>query len=369
MEDSKRGERIVFVDYLRVFACFLVILVHASENYYGAGGESDMAGPVSLLLNEADRLWVSVYDGFSRMAVPLFFIVSAFLLVPVSPDMTTGQFYRRRFLRILPPFFLFVILYSTLPVLWGQIDGATSLRDLSRILLNFPTTAGHLWFMYPLISIYLFIPVISPWIAKVSPKEELFFILLFLLSTCMPYMTRNWGEIWGQCFWNEYHLLWYFSGYLGYLVLAHYIRVHLTWSRQIRLVAGMAMLIVGAVATIYSFYVQAIPGVLIETPVLEIGWAFCTLNVVVLTTGAFLLFSCIRQVKAPAIITRTSKLSYGIYLMHIFWLGLWVSVFKDSLDLPTVAAIPVIAVVTFICCYLTARIIAFIPGSKWLIGS
>lgn len=369
MGNTNGEERIVFVDWLRVFACFLVILVHASENYYGAGGESDMAGPLSLLLNETDRLWVSIYDGFSRMAVPLFFIVSAYLLVPMPEEMTMGQFYRRRFKRILPPFFLFVILYSTLPVLWGQIGIATSLHDLSRILLNFPTTAGHLWFMYPLISIYLFIPVISPWIAKVGPKEERFFILLFILSTCMPYMTRNWGEIWGQCFWNEYHLLWYFSGYLGYLVLAHYIRFHLTWSRETRLWAGTVMLTVGALATIYSFYVQAIPGELIETPVLEIGWAFCTINVVVLTTGAFLLFSCLRQAKAPAIITRTSKLSYGIYLMHIFWLGLWVGVFKGDMNLPTVVAIPVIAIVTFICCYLTGRLIAFLPGSKWLIGA
>ena len=69
---AKSTQRIVFLDYLRVFACFLVILVHASENYYGAGGESDMAGPVSMLLNETDRLWGSIYDGFSRMAVPLF---------------------------------------------------------------------------------------------------------------------------------------------------------------------------------------------------------------------------------------------------------------------------------------------------------
>ena len=62
-------KRIVFLDYIRVFACFLVILVHASENFYGAPGSTDMAGPQSFLANEADRLWVSVYDGFSRMAV------------------------------------------------------------------------------------------------------------------------------------------------------------------------------------------------------------------------------------------------------------------------------------------------------------
>ena len=40
-------KRIVFLDYVRVFACFLVIVVHASENFYGAAGSTDMAGPQS----------------------------------------------------------------------------------------------------------------------------------------------------------------------------------------------------------------------------------------------------------------------------------------------------------------------------------
>ena len=48
-------KRIVFLDYVRVFACFLVIVVHASENFYGAAGSTDMAGPQSFLANESDR--------------------------------------------------------------------------------------------------------------------------------------------------------------------------------------------------------------------------------------------------------------------------------------------------------------------------
>lgn len=361
-------KRIVFLDYVRVFACFLVMVVHASENFYGAPGSTDMAGPQSLLSGETDRLWVAIYDGFSRMAVPLFIIVSAFLLVPMKEEQTSWQFYRQRALRILPPFFVFMVLYSTLPLLWGQIDGTTSLTDLSRILLNFPSQAGHLWFMYPLFSLYLFIPVISPWLRRATAKEERFFIGLFLLSTCMPYLNRWFGEAWGQCFWNEYHMLWYFSGYLGYLVLAHYIRVHLTWNRARRLAIGAALMVVGAATTIYSFYVQAIPGQILSTPVIEIGWAFCTINCVMLTAGTFLMFTCINLPKAPRIITELSKLSYGMYLMHIFWLGLWVTVFKHMLELPTVAAIPVIAVATFASCYLTTKIVSLIPGSKWIIG-
>ena len=361
-------KRIVFLDYVRVFACFLVMVVHASENFYGAPGSTDMVGPQAFLANESDRLWVSIYDGFSRMAVPLFIIVSAFLLAPMKAGLTSWQFYRQRCIRILPPFFIFMILYSTLPLLWGQIDAETSLKDISRIFLNFPSQAGHLWFMYPLISLYLFIPVISPWLNKATAKEERFFIGLFLLSTCMPYLNRCFGEVWGQCFWNEYHILWYFSGYLGYLVLAHYIHVHLTWNRSKRLVIGIASMVVGALLTIYSFYVQAIPGVTLVTPEIEIGWAFCTINCVLLTAGTFLAFTCIGNSKSPRLITEMSKLSYGMYLMHIFWLGLWVTVFKHNLALPTVAAIPCIAVSTFICCYVTTKIISLIPGSKWIIG-
>lgn len=42
MNESKR---IVFLDYVWVFACFLVMLVHASENFYPGPGATDMAGP------------------------------------------------------------------------------------------------------------------------------------------------------------------------------------------------------------------------------------------------------------------------------------------------------------------------------------
>lgn len=361
-------KRIVFLDYVRVFACFLVMLVHASENFYGAPGSTDMAGPQSLLATEADRLWVSVYDGFSRMSVPLFMIVSAFLLVPMKEGQTAMEFYKRRAWRILPAFLFFMVVYSTVPMLWDQIDRETSVRDLSRIALNFPTLAGHLWFMYPLISLYLFIPVISPWLTKATAREERFFISLFLISTLMPYLNRFFGEVWGQCFWNEFHLLWYFSGYLGYLVLAHYIRVHLDWSRSKRLYAGAALTAVGAVWTILSFYLQAVPGELHDTTVLEIGWSFCTINCVMLTTGAFLLFTCIRKSETPRIVADLSNMSYGMYLMHILWLGMWVRVFKDSLGLPTVAAIPAIAACTFVSCYVATKFLSLIPACRWMAG-
>ena len=77
-QTEEMKERIAFVDYIRVIACLLVMVVHASEQFYNMG-------PISQVVNEDNRLWVSVYDGFfGRISVPLFMIVSAFLLVPMK---------------------------------------------------------------------------------------------------------------------------------------------------------------------------------------------------------------------------------------------------------------------------------------------
>ena len=104
--------RIAYIDYLRVLACFLVMLVHASENFYGADSSVGLASNCSMLLNGNNRFWVAFYDGFvGRTCVPLFMIASAFLLVPMKKGMGMLDFYKRRFARILPPWIFFSLLY------------------------------------------------------------------------------------------------------------------------------------------------------------------------------------------------------------------------------------------------------------------
>lgn len=366
-------ERIVFVDYVRVVACFMVMLVHASENFYGADA-SGLAGNMSMLANEANRFWVAFYDGgVARTAVPLFMIVSAFLLVPMRQGVTMGEFYKKRFTRILPPFLIFMLLYVFLPLAWGGMTWEQSMTDFKMFLFNFPSMGGHLWFMYPLISIYLIIPVVSPWLERASAKDERIFIGLFVLSTFVPWIHRFVSpEIWGECFWNGFSMLWYCSGYLGYLVLAHYIRFHLDWTSAKRLKVGSVCFLAGAAFTAWSFWLKGEPGVLIETPMLEWAWEFCTPNVLLATFGLFLMFTCIRQEKAPAIITETSKMSFGMYLAHMFFLAPIASFFvagdRANPLIPVSLAIPVIAILTFICSWIAIRVLSYLPGSKYIVG-
>ncbi len=367
------NSRIVFADYLRVVACFMVMLVHASENFYAADA-SGLAGNVSMLANEANRFWVAFYDGgIGRTCVPLFMIVSAFLLVPMKAGQSMTDFYKRRFSRILPPMLIFMLLYCLLPLAWGGMTWEQSLHDLKMIPWNFPSMAGHLWFMYPLISLYLIIPVVSPWLEKASAKDEKIFIGLFAISTFTPWIHRFIApEIWGECFWNGFTMLWYCSGYLGYLVLAHYIRKHLDWTRGKRLAIGAACFATGSIFTAWSFWYKGIPGELIETPALEWAWEFCTPNVLCAAFGAFLMFTCIEKPKAPKFIMELSKLSFGMYLMHMFFLSriapLFIQGDQANPIIPVWLAIPVIAILTYICCAVTSKLISYLPGSKYIIG-
>lgn len=369
----KEQERVVFVDYVRVVAPLLVMLVHASENFYAADA-SGLAGSVSELACESNRFWVAFWDGgVSRYCVPLFMMISAYLLVPMRAGQTMESFYKRRFKHILPPFIVFLLAYSLLPLLWGAMTWEQSLADLKTIPWNFTSMSGILWFMYPLISLYLIIPVVSPWLERSRPREELIFIGLFAVSTCMPWLHRYVSaELWGECFWNHYHMLWYCSGFIGYLVLAHYIRVHLTWSRRKRAWVGLVSLLVGSVFTGWAFWWKGVPGEVINTPDLEWAWEFCMPNVLVSTFGAFLLFTCIRQEHAPKWIVQVSRMSYGMYLMHMLFLAPIASyiVNGDQANplIPVGLAIPVIAVLTYICCALTSKLISLLPGSRWIIG-
>ena len=103
MENS----RIVFLDYLRVIACLMVIIVHCVEPFY-LGGEG------TLIQNWNDGFWCTVIDSALRAAVPLFVMASSYLQFPVKYDTLT--FFKKRLVRVGVPFVIFSLLYTLIPL-------------------------------------------------------------------------------------------------------------------------------------------------------------------------------------------------------------------------------------------------------------
>lgn len=352
-------QRIVFLDYLRAVACFLVVMVHANEACYGSG-------PVPL--PTADHaLWIALWDGISRISVPLFIMTSSYLLAPMPEGMAWSAFFKRRFLRVVPPMFVFMAVYSVFPALIGRQSWAEAFDTLWRIPLNFPENAFQLWFMYPLLGLYLLIPFLSPWLRNATARQEQLFLALWAVTLCMPLVNRWYGEVFGQCWWNQYYMLYDFSGYPGYLVLGHYIKTHIRWSSRRRLMVGVPCLLAGWLFTVLSFWLQARPGQPQQLADLEFAWCFCIINCAVATFGAFLIFTTIRMPgRLYGTVKSISLNSYGLYLMHLLWLALWAPLLLPLL--PLGAAIPAIAVATWLSSYAATRLVAMLPFGRWIVG-
>lgn len=350
------NRRIVFLDYMRVIACFMVIMVHSCEFFFINGSDIGIRS-----LN--DGFWVSVVDSAFRCSVPLFVLISAYLLVPVTGP--AGLFFKKRLIRVVIPFAIWSVLYATLPYLWGAMDGHEVLDAVTRLAYNFNDASGHMWFVYMLIGLYLFMPVISPWLQKTGCRGLRMFLLLWFLSSFFPYVRNFVGDIYGECYWNEFNTLWYFSGFIGYVVLAHYIRHHLEWSGRKKVLVGMATYLIGYAITACIWYNRIPTATTLQE--LELSWRFCTPNVILESFGAFILIEAFfSKSKGNRTVTGISNLSYGIYLMHIFVLGAVYTLMKGLFSTP--ATIALVGAATFTICCLLSKALSYLPGHKYLIG-
>lgn len=350
-------ERIVFLDYLRAIACWMVIWVHSCEFFFIDGDSIGIRTP-------EDGFWVSLIDSAFRCSVPLFVMASSYLLLPLQQD--TASFYKRRFMRVVVPFAIWSLLYATLPYLWGDMSAADVKEALWQLLTNFNGASGHLWFIYMLLGLYLFMPVLSPWLERVGRRGEEAFLAVWLLTTFWHYLKLFVPTLYGECYWNEFHTFWYFSGFIGYLVLAHYIRQHIHWSRRRSLWCGGLLFAAGYAFTAIVFYRRTFTADTLQQ--LELSWRFCSFNVVMLTAGAFLMLrqcTCGKG-RLYAVVQEISRLSYGIYLMHIFLLGFCYKCVEGCFSTP--ATIALVAIGTYLSCCLSAKLLSYLPGSKYLLG-
>jgi len=355
---NKSLNRNLSLDVLRVLACYLVIQVHAGEPFY--------IGEDGVFLRGEGAFWVNVYNTLGRAAVPLFIMMTGYFLLPVKSSMS--DFFKKRFTRILIPFVVWCVVYAFLPFFTGQADLQTVFLNILRIPVNYGTEIGHLWYVYMLIGLYLCAPVISPWIQTVSRRGLEFYLSFWIVSLCLPYIHLVFPEVWGECYWNVTPMLYYFSGFLGYAILGYYAKVYWSKPHAWDIPAGLLLVAIGYAITFGGF---AYLGERVTfVPEAELTWSYETINVAMMGAGLFLLVKRIRvspDSRWAGWFTDISLKSYGIYLVHILCLEL-ISPYIVAILPDPAAAIPVVALCTFIASWLLVKLISLLPGSKYLVG-
>ena len=125
-----------WVDFVRVIGAFLVVMIHVCARLVYQWGKIP---DVSWIVNIA-------YDAAARCSVPLFFMISGYLLLSKSESLK--DFFYKRALKVLVPFLAWSLIYA----LWSCRNDANGCRlnPIIRLLLT-TGTYYHLWFLYALI--------------------------------------------------------------------------------------------------------------------------------------------------------------------------------------------------------------------------
>ncbi len=341
---SMGREREYWADTLRAIACIGVILIHS-------------VAPIVSDFEHSERvLWTvsNLITSTLRFCVPLFLMLSGAFLFP--KPMTITDFLKRRFSKILFPFVFWSIVYITYEFIrkWSPDE----LMDVTRVFRHiiselFHGAAYHFWYIYVIIGLYLFVPIIGTWVRQATQKELFFYLgIWYLLSFGnFPPFDRIQNEV----------DLRNFSGYMGFMVLGYALsKTHLN---RKRIPLFLAMAVAGSLVT--TFFSHRLT--LSINTFKDTYYHYLTPNVILASAGVFLLFrnSNLQNKYWIRFSGLISQHSYGIYLSHIFYLSVLSKLGINCRLFHPAAGIPITLILTTFLSLLTVRVIARLPfGSR-----
>lgn len=275
-------ERIFYLDVIRVFATFCIILCHTDVIQYDS------------------VLFEKIKWFMGKCGVPLFFILSGYLAFPFNTGIE--DYFKKKMNRIFFPFIFWVVVYLF-------VAKSLGFPLFESDLLN--RASAHLWFVYIIIGLYLLVPVLSPFLEKASRSVLKFYLILWLITTIYPIIISYSNITFSEH--NILYSLYYLYGYVGYFVLGFYLKKYDN-TRILSLIYVLPMLLFSFTLIYVGFFVlnlqtvvlsdyKGIPIVLYSIAIFSLlKWASVKLET----------YSIVRKY-----IFLISESSFGIYLIHM----------------------------------------------------
>ncbi len=294
------NKRILWVDYLKVFAIIGVIGIHCS----------------SLLLDNKYLFTIPWYESILctslfRFAIILFIMASGYLLLRKSQSIYSIP---HRMKRILIPFVFWLICYALIKVMFKDALGSSwsAFGLISYFIngfLNPLDISVQFWYVYMILGLYLLSPILSEWIQNVKIQDIEYFLLIWVIVSLLQFLNIESVLL-------DY--LRYFSGSIGYFILGYYLTIKnhdLLSNKRFAIILFITGTLITALGTIIFSHIE------LNQSLFFIRLGDITPGACLQAVGIFILiknsdFSKLGE-KINNISTCISLDSYGIYLVNI----------------------------------------------------
>lgn len=345
VEKQKKSGYQLYIDILRIVACFSVIMLHASAQPW-----------YSLPVDGIGFKIANSYDALFRFGVPVFVMISGALFLAPDREITIKKLYRHNILRL-------AVLYVFWSCLYGLMDcrgfdpAGIGWKDVLREMI---LGRYHLWFLPMILGIYVLLPILKVWINHASKKNIEYFLLLFFLcqilcETIRAIYSSNMTDYVLNLFQPEM-----VCSYLGYFVLGYYlvhIGVEKKWHKVIyggALAGGVLNVLLG------NFLAERAgepTGAIYDS--FGIFTALISVALMIWAKETFSRKKCGK--KMEAVIRELSAATLGIYVMHVGLIEILEKYGIDSQRVPLIFGIPLLAMGSFVICFMISALLRRIP--------
>ncbi len=285
------GYRSASISYLRIFATIMIVASHAWSTL--------PENPDMFSLTAAENTFLEIAYSLTKWCVPAFFMVTGALLLRKDKEISVKDCiwkYAKRMLLALVifgiPYALLMIYFDTKKISLGMIP-----ESIIRVING--DSFGHLWYLYTLIGIYLFLPFIKLFVNNASMQLFKYtMILMFIFNFCFPFINALTGlDIAFKLPLTTYPAFYLLMGYYIY-------NERPEWAeRKWMAVAGI---VISAVIII---------AVGIARGPIESVMSYHSPVAVLFTVSIFMLFNGIKK-ESTERLWKTDRLCFGVYLIH-----------------------------------------------------
>ncbi|MBR4084641.1 MAG: acyltransferase family protein [Lachnospiraceae bacterium] len=345
MNGKRIKKRMLHYDLLRIIAAFSVVMLHSAAQYW-----------YTLDIHSREWIIANSYDAVFRFGVPVFVMISGALFLSSEYELDIRHLYKHNILR----FVVLYIVWSCLYGLWDTRNFCFAEVGVKPYLKEMLHGSYHLWFLPMLIGLYMILPMVRIWVHHADRKNLQYFLGLFLVLQVGRETLR------AVTMMDEIHYILDITkvemacSYLGYFVWGYYL-AHVGLSQ--RLCKVIYWLVVPSIllnvvlGNGLSYHYEKAMGNIYDS------FGIFTFIVV---TGLFLVaqeffgrkqFAC----TSTAIIKEVSADTLGIYVMHVGLMGVLANRGIDSMMVPNIIGVPLLAVICFVICMIAAAVLRRIP--------
>jgi surface polysaccharide O-acyltransferase-like enzyme len=340
---SDKPGRLVWIDALRVLACFGVVSLHV------------VAPVLNYLFNTGLVLWwtANIIMALIASCVVLFVMISGslFLERPCHEDVSGFLLRRVRF-------FLQIVFWTVLYIVIRFVsEPAFSSKQVVLDLWR-GVPYYHLWFLYMIAGLYLVTPLLCRYVRAVSRPVRIFVIFFLLFIASCWFLT---GEL--QPRWQKQSILALFLPFIPYYLLGYELK-NMVNSRKTGWFSLGMFFLSGAILLMIVFSLAGKPG-----KWGAIHWLFGSFSplVLVMAVCLFYFMRTFNQNRLVNGLALLSPLTLGIYVLHPLFVRFLGEVGFPGPFFNSNLAVVLLMVVVFSWSALTAWAMAKIPYIRELV--